>query len=72
MKEGSLTSTRNCILKLQWRPTCHFDNCPVLSEEEKEALQVDFDENEVLRCLKLCAADKAPGPDGFTMGFFIN
>lgn len=25
----------------------------------------------MLRCLKLCAIDKAPGPDGFTVGFFI-
>ncbi|KAF3625895.1 putative mannosyl-oligosaccharide 1,2-alpha-mannosidase MNS3-like [Capsicum annuum] len=41
------------------------------SEEDRVALQSNFDETEVLRCLKLCASDKAPGPDGFTMGFFI-
>ncbi|WMV30151.1 hypothetical protein MTR67_023536 [Solanum verrucosum] len=35
------------------------------------SLQGRFEENEVLNCLKLCAADKAPGPDGYTMGFFI-
>lgn len=34
-------------------------------------LQSNFEENEVLRCLKICAVDKASGPDGFTMGFFI-
>lgn len=39
--------------------------------EEKESLQERFEEEEVLRCLKMCASDKAPGSDGFTMGFFI-
>lgn len=34
-------------------------------------MQSRFEEQEVLRCLKMCAMDKAPGPDGFTMGFFI-
>jgi len=38
---------------------------------EKEDLERSFDEEEVLRCLKQCATDKAPGPDGFTMGFDI-
>lgn len=41
---------------------------PCISEEEREWLQRDFDEHEVLESLKLCA--KAPGPDGYTMGFF--
>ena len=30
-----------------------------------------FEESEVLDCLKMCAIDKAPGPDTFTMGFFL-
>jgi len=34
-------------------------------------LQRGFEESEVLRYLKLCATDKAPGLDGFTMGSFI-
>ncbi|WMV43043.1 hypothetical protein MTR67_036428 [Solanum verrucosum] len=55
----------------QWRPTSNIPNCPVISSEEKEILQRNFEEGEVLRCLKLCAMDKAPGPDGFTMGFYI-
>jgi len=42
-----------------------------ITEEGKEALQTNFEESEVLRCLKMCAVDKAPSPDGFTMGFFI-
>ncbi|WMV38388.1 hypothetical protein MTR67_031773 [Solanum verrucosum] len=42
--------------------------CPNLTEEDKQALQSNFEESEGLRCLKLCAFDKAAGPDGFTMG----
>jgi len=47
------------------------NNCPTLSVEDKVRLQENFTEEEVLRCLKLCAGDKAPGPDGFSMGFEI-
>ncbi|WMV54522.1 hypothetical protein MTR67_047907 [Solanum verrucosum] len=42
-----------------------------LTNEEKEMLQGGFEESEVLRCLKLFATNKGPGPDGFTMVFFI-
>jgi len=52
-----------------WRPAYTDANCPGLTEEEKENLQRNFEESEVLKCLKMCAIDKAPGPDGFTMGF---
>ena len=31
----------------------------------------DFEEQEVLECLKKCAIDKAPSPDGYTMRFFL-
>ncbi|KAG5620274.1 hypothetical protein H5410_005492 [Solanum commersonii] len=55
----------------RWRPTSNIPNCPAISLEEKESLQRNFEEDEVLRCLKLCAMDKAPGPEGFTMGFYI-
>jgi len=57
--------------ELQWRPANNFLNCPRLTGEEKEDLERSFDEEEVLRCLKQCATDKAPRPDGFTMGFYI-
>lgn len=53
----------------QWRPGYLNFQCPVLSEEDNQALQSNFEDSEVLTCLKLCAADKAAGPDGFTMGF---
>ncbi|WMV58897.1 hypothetical protein MTR67_052282, partial [Solanum verrucosum] len=55
----------------QWRHSYNNVECPMLTEEEKMSLQGRFEENEVLNCLKLCAADKAPGLDGYTMGFFI-
>ncbi|WMV23105.1 hypothetical protein MTR67_016490 [Solanum verrucosum] len=55
----------------QWRPEYINVQCPVLTEEDNQALQSNFEESEVLRCLKLCVVDKAAGPDGFTMGFFI-
>lgn len=31
----------------------------------------EFEEEEVFSCLKMWAMDKAPCPDGFTMGFYI-
>lgn len=34
-------------------------------------MQRDFEEVEILECIKLCAIDKAPGPDGFSMNFYI-
>ena len=44
-----------------WRPAYTDANCPGLTEEEKENLQRNFEESEVLKCLKMCAIDKAPG-----------
>lgn len=41
-------------------------------EQEKEWLQRPFEEEEVFECIKLCAVDKAPRPDGFNMGFYIH
>lgn len=35
-------------------------------------MQKPFVENEVLDGLKACAVDKALGPDGYTMGFFVH
>jgi len=55
----------------QWKPRYQNEQWPVITEEERQMLQSNFEESEVLRCLKLCAVDKAAGLDGFTMGFFI-
>lgn len=53
-----------------WRPSFEFTNCHKVNEEEKEWLQRPFSEMEVLNIINMCAGDKAPRPDGFTMGFF--
>lgn len=42
------TETRN------WRPTSLLANGPVLTKAEKEILQENFEEGEVLKCLKMC------------------
>jgi len=31
-----------------------------------------FEEEEILGCLKLCVMEKAPGPDGFPMSFYLS
>lgn len=43
----------------------------MISEEEREKLQGNFEELEVLNCLKMCSADKSPRANGYTMGLFI-
>jgi len=43
-----------------WRPSGNISNHPTITVGENEALQADFEEQEVLECLKMCAIDKAP------------
>ncbi|KAE8663132.1 putative AP2/ERF domain-containing transcription factor [Hibiscus syriacus] len=43
-----------------------------LSEEQKNGLEVQFSEQEVREVVFHSDSSKAPGPDGFTMGFFKN
>ena len=31
-----------------------------------------FEEEEILGCIKLCVMEKAPGPDGFPMSFYLS
>lgn len=60
------------IYNIQPIPPAYMDtNCRRLTEEGKEFLQGNFEECEVPRCLKICAIDEAPEPDGFTIGFFL-
>jgi len=56
----------------QWRPEFKLQGLETISEEERDWLQTHFEEAEVLKCIKSCASDKAPGPDGFPMCFFQN
>lgn len=53
-----------------WRPTARFDNLARISEAERNWLEREFEEQEILSTIRKCAPDKAPGPDGFTMAFF--
>lgn len=55
-----------------WRPEFKLQGVNNINEEEKDCLQRQFEEAEVLNCIKLCANDKAPGLDGFLMSFFQN
>lgn len=41
-----------------------------ISTEERNSLEGVFEEEEVLAGIKMCAAEKAPGRDGYTMVFF--
>lgn len=52
--------------KLPWS----YPDCPRISMEDNLELQQPFLEEEILAVLKECEGDKAPGPDGFTMGFY--
>ena len=54
-----------------WRPGLNLQGIESISLEE-DWLQRQFDEEEVVEGIKLCASDKAPGPDGFSMSFYQN
>ncbi|WMV13369.1 hypothetical protein MTR67_006754 [Solanum verrucosum] len=54
----------------QWRPDFNVQGAESITQEENVWLQRQFEEDEVFNCIKSCASDKAPGPDGFPMSFF--
>ena len=41
-----------------------------IEEDKRLELESDFSKEEVVKVLFEMEGDKAPGPDGFTMGFF--
>ncbi|WMV58634.1 hypothetical protein MTR67_052019 [Solanum verrucosum] len=53
-----------------WRPSLNILNVQRITMEEQSWLSREFSEDEVLEGIRLCACDKAPGPDGYTMAFF--
>ena len=53
-----------------WRPTIDGLEFACLDESERLSLEREFDEEEILALLKEAECDKAPGPNGFTIGFF--
>lgn len=55
----------------EWRPLAYNMNFEhAIIPKENQEMQKPFEEREVLDGLKLYAVDKAPGVDGYTMGFF--
>ncbi|KAG5586850.1 hypothetical protein H5410_047284, partial [Solanum commersonii] len=44
-----------------WRPDFTMQEAPTISNEDQQWLQREFEEEEVLNAVKLCASDKAPG-----------
>lgn len=54
-----------------WRPQFNPRDQVVLNEEDNLLVQGQFGEQEIKECVFACAGDKAPGPDGITMAFFI-
>lgn len=46
------------------------DEWSLLSNPQKESLEVPFIEKEIYRAVNDVGTDKSPGPDGFTMKFF--
>ena len=54
-----------------WRPSYNMNQGPSINAEEQQELQKPFEEQEVMFGLKACAIDKAPGPDWYSMGFFV-
>ena len=56
--------------KEAWRPK--FDGLPIdsIRAEDRVLIERKFDKDEILQALQSSNGDKAPGLDGFTMGFF--
>lgn len=54
----------------QWNPDLELQGGAMITDEEQSWLQRPFEEEEILESTNLCAMEKAPGPDGFSMIFF--
>ncbi|WMV09897.1 hypothetical protein MTR67_003282 [Solanum verrucosum] len=55
----------------EWRPELGLHEATRISVEEQEELQRQFEEDEILEGIKLCAMENAPGQDGFPMSFYL-
>ena len=53
-----------------WRPTLNGLVFGTIELEEVERMEMAFEEEEVYDVIKKMAKNKAPGPDGFSMGFY--
>ena len=52
------------------RPQIVTDNFKKLSVDQCSFLDASFSNDEIKQAVWDCGSDKAPGPDGFTFGFF--
>ncbi|WMV46336.1 hypothetical protein MTR67_039721 [Solanum verrucosum] len=55
----------------RWRPQFSARSGTMVNEMDNIMLEEQFSEKEIMDCVMACARDKAPGPDGYTMAFFI-
>lgn len=53
-----------------WRPDLNIEDVNMINGEEQVWLQRPFEEQEILKSIKMCAKEKGPGLDGFPMIFF--
>ena len=53
-----------------WRPTLDGLVFNIIEPEDVVRMERAFDEEEVLNVVRKMVKDKAPGPDGFSIGFF--
>lgn len=56
----------------EWRPIGPNNINQMITEEDNLMLQSPFGEQEIWDSVKVCAGDKAPGPDEFSIAFFNN
>ncbi|XP_034685730.1 uncharacterized protein LOC117914496 [Vitis riparia] len=72
IKEGVCRAYQSLLSELgDWRPSINGLNFKMLGEDSASSLEVMFFEKEVFAALSSCCGDKAPGPDSFTMGFWL-
>ena len=55
-----------------WRPSLDGLEFASFEEDKRLDLERDFSKEEVVKVLLEIEGDKAPGPDGFIMNFFLN
>ena len=72
IKEGVCRVYQSLLLESgDWRPSINGLNFKALGEDSASSLEVMFSKEEIFAALSSCYSDKAPGPDGFTMAFWL-
>ena len=72
IKEGVCRAYQSLLSESgDWRPSINGLNFKVLGEGLASSLEVMFSEEEIFAALSSCCGDKAPGPDDFTMTFWL-